>query len=136
MLATWNFQSPADADEFPTKVTGMMTDHAPDQYSLSDGFEDWRLFVVGAFMGKRLCSLCHRLSSCQSYLMSVIKSLPLLGVWRNGACSLMRKRQREMLAAHEDIVIRLGQAEYEALPDSESVLFDLFIHAVATCTKN
>ena len=34
-------ESSADADEFPTKVTGMMTDHAPDQYSLADGFEDW-----------------------------------------------------------------------------------------------
>jgi hypothetical protein len=35
-------ESSVDADDFPTKVTGMMTDHAPDQYSLVDGFEDWR----------------------------------------------------------------------------------------------
>lgn len=35
-------KSAADADEFPTKVTGMMTDYAPDQYSLADGFESWQ----------------------------------------------------------------------------------------------
>ena len=35
-------ESSADVDEFPTKVTSMMTDHAPDQYSLVDGFKDWQ----------------------------------------------------------------------------------------------
>jgi hypothetical protein len=90
-------QSLADADEFPTRVTGMMTDHAPDQYSLSDGFEDWR-----ALCDRRLCGKEAMLS------MSLIELLPIISdvcdqkfaaVWgmEKWVCSLMKKRQREML---------------------------------------
>ncbi|KIM74390.1 hypothetical protein PILCRDRAFT_92576 [Piloderma croceum F 1598] len=79
-------KSAADADEFPTKVTGMMTDHAPDQYSLADGMEKWNLL------------------------------------------SDEEKGERDA-AAHEQIIVSLGQAQYEALSDSERHAVDLFIHA-------
>jgi hypothetical protein len=34
-------ESSANADEFPINVTSIMTDHAPDQYSLADDFQNW-----------------------------------------------------------------------------------------------
>jgi len=40
----------------------------------------------------------------------------------------MRKRQRDA-AAHEEIIVGLGQVEYEVLSDDERHAVDLFIHA-------
>ena len=48
-------ESPGDSDEFPTKVMGMMTNCAPDQYSLSNNnlvitLRIGKLSVTNAFM--------------------------------------------------------------------------------------
>jgi hypothetical protein len=95
----------ADADEFPTKVTGMMTDYALDQDSLVDGFESWQVISYQWLHGQEIM-----------LSMSPIELLPIIsdisnekyavvgGIEKWNLLSNEEKGERDA-AAHEHIIV-------------------------------
>ncbi|RDX46785.1 hypothetical protein OH76DRAFT_1442708 [Lentinus brumalis] len=121
--------TPADARLFPTKVTGILTDHAEDQKKLVRLFAARKKICDRILRGERVLKGTpeehfHYLISEETHA-----ALERLGGPDAWAELLPEQLDVETTRIREAVVMRLGEDDYAQLSEEERELVDLFVHA-------
>lgn len=120
--------NPIDPRTFPLKLCGLMTDHAADQKKLSRIMEEWVTSVKREVREEKAVAA----APLPEFLLALAEETKS-AVERAGGESVWRELSPEALAAQNisiqaAVAQRLGEAAYQAMPDHERQLADLFIH--------
>ncbi|TFK77921.1 hypothetical protein K466DRAFT_441072, partial [Polyporus arcularius HHB13444] len=120
---------PADPRTFPIKTTGMMTDHAADQKKLAQGVQDWKVTSDREVRGEK----AHASMSVPE-LVLIIAEETMASVERAGGTEVWGQLSAEQLGAKDleigkEVILRLGHEAFEALPEGERELAEVFVHS-------
>ncbi|KAG2133325.1 hypothetical protein DEU56DRAFT_739092 [Suillus clintonianus] len=118
-----------DVRDFPSKVKGMLTDHAEDQKKLVRLFTEWKRSCEREVRGERALAtlppddVIHLLWEMTESLVNEaggIDGWDRLGV---------DEQQRCYSNAHHNLLAQLGQEQFDSLPQSEKDDIDFFVWA-------
>jgi hypothetical protein len=118
-----------DVCDFPSKVKGMLTDHAEDQKKLIWLFTEWKQSCEREVRGERALAtlppddVIHLLWEMTESLINEaggIDRWDRLGIDEQQSC---------YSNAHHNLLVQIGQEQFDSLPQSEKDNIDFFIWA-------
>ncbi|KAI0746796.1 hypothetical protein C8Q80DRAFT_1220070 [Daedaleopsis nitida] len=137
--------TPADPRDFSTKIHGCMTDHAEDQKKLVRGVQAWKTEDDRTMRGEEAYDQTIRGEQAPSdvpiaELVLMIADTTASAIEEAGGSDAWRLLSVEARDAREaeikkQVVKKLGEQVYEALPSDERAVVDLFIHGGCTVHK-
>lgn len=125
--------SPADPRLFPTKVSGILTDHAEDQKRLTRIFGEWKKICDRQLRGEKAAAESES-TNPEDRFISLIATETGAAVEQLGgpdawAALPPEELDRENTRIRDAVVMRLGEEAYVQLSEPERELVDLFVHA-------
>ncbi|EJF56359.1 hypothetical protein DICSQDRAFT_71664 [Dichomitus squalens LYAD-421 SS1] len=118
----------ADARLFWTKVCGMMTDHAEDQKKLAKVIHEWKLAMSRELRTERAVAQ----APLPELLLALAEETNAAVARAGGADAWSQLSSEEIktenLMIQQSVANRLGEEAYNALPDTERLVANMFIH--------